>query len=76
MEGRPNVGKEGERRDAVEENAWVGVIRSQSSASKVHVARANTAVHLFTAELPWSIHQFYIDRLFRESVVKSSRAHE
>lgn len=55
---------------------WFGVIRLESVLSTVHVVWARIAVHSSTAELPWSRHYFYINRLLRKSGMSRKRVHD
>lgn len=52
---------------------WFGAITFQSTLSTVHVIQGKTAVHLLTAELPWTLHRFQIRRFSRESRKRRNR---
>lgn len=42
----------------------------------VHVARSETAIHPFTAEVTWKGPPFYVSRFFRKSAMKKGITHE
>lgn len=76
LEKKHGIREEAKKRGAVTAVEWFEGTLLQDIVRTVHALRAVTAVHPFTAALPWSIHRSYTNRFLQESAMKLSRIKE
>ena len=45
---------------------WFGLEPVEAIRGSIHIVRGNMAIHPHTQELPWTEHQLYVNRFYRE----------